>query len=208
MKTTAFRSAPDRGAFTLIELLVAIAIIAMLATLLVPVAGRVIGKTDDIKCANNLRQLGMIIQTVAIDNSGLYPQIENDPKSPVHTEDDGKVWSMPELLLSRGVSTDILKCPADERAKLSQSKGAGAQSYFAAKGSSYEWLPYYEGENVNAVKRYGRGGVRTLPPARVRLLMDYAENGEAPHDRSADASTMKVVYADGSVREAVLVKGQ
>lgn len=202
-------SARHAGAFTLLELLVTIAILAMLASLFVPGIGKVMDKAHDMKCTNNLRQLGMTIQTVAIDNGGLYPQIENDPQNPVHSAEDGKVWTLPELLKSRGVSTEMLKCPADLRAKLCQPKqgsGNGPQSYFQAKGSSYEWLPYYEGENVNAVKRYGRGGVRTLPPSRVRLLMDYAENGEAPHQRSLESSTMKSVYADGSVRDVALIK--
>jgi len=36
--------------------------------------------------------------------------------------------------------------------------------------------------------------------------MDYAENGEAPHNRSAESSSMHVFYADGSVRTVVLTK--
>ena len=198
-----------RGAFTLIELLVVISIIAMLATLLFPVGSKVIGQVHDAKCRNNMRQLGMLIITAATDNDGTYPAIENDPKNPIHTPEDGKVWTMPELVQARGGTLEILKCPADLRAKLFHPKeSAATQSYFDAKGSSYEWYPLYEGENINLPRRYGFGNARTLPPSRVRLLMDYAENGEAPHDRSPEASSMHVFYGDGSVRPVAIIKEQ
>ena len=197
-------------AFTLIELLVVIAIIAMLATLLFPVGNKVIDTLHDTKCSSNLRQLGTIIQTAATDNDNNYPNIENDPQNPIHKPEDGKVWTLPELMKAQGVTLDVLKCPADLRAKLFHSKsGEGTTSYFEAKGSSFEWYPLYEGEKVSAPRRFGFGDrPRTYPPSRVRLLMDYAENGEAPHNRSAESSSMHVFYADGSVRTVVLTKDQ
>ncbi len=197
-------------AFTLLELLVVIAIIGTLASLLFPVTAKVIDQLHGVKCNNNLRQLGMIIRTSAGDNANGYPRIENDPQNPIHTEEDGKIWTLPELVKAYGGSADILKCPADLRSKLAQPKSSTeGMSYYEAKGSSYEWYPYYEGENINAPRRLtGRGGdnFRVIPPNRVRLLMDYAESGEAPHDRSPESSTMHSVYADGSVRKVVLVK--
>jgi prepilin-type N-terminal cleavage/methylation domain-containing protein len=197
----------SRNAFTLIELLVVIAIIAVLATLLMPVTGKVMDSANELKCVNNLKQITLVIQTAATDNNGQFPQIENDPKNPIHKEEDGKVWTLPELMKAKGASEQILQCPADLRAKLSHPKGATAgMSYFASMGSSYEWLPYFEEENVNAPRIFSRFGPRNVPLRRVRLLMDYAETGEAPHDRNADGSAMHVSYGDGSVRKVVLPK--
>ena len=199
---------PASPAFTLIELLVVLAIIAMLATLMFPVAGQIQDKVHATKCANNLRQLGIVIQTAASQNDGAFPSIENDPQNPIHQPGDGKVWTMRELVEHHGGSVDLLKCPADLRAQLHHPKNSqGTLSYFAAKGSSYEWYPLYEGENMNAPRRLMFGTVRTMPLSRVRLLMDYAESGEAPHGRSADGSSLHVFYADGSVRNVRLIYG-
>ena len=198
-----------RAAFTLIELLVVVSIIAMLTSLLFPVTAKVMDQLNTTKCRNNLRQVGMLIQTAATDNNGAYPRIENDPKNPIHKENDGKVWTLAELVKSRGASLDILKCPADQSAKLAHPKdGNGATSYFEAMGSSYEWFPFFEGENVNAPRMFTPFGTRNIPPGRVRLIMDYAESGEAPHDRTAVSSSMHVCYADGSVRLVALPKSK
>ena len=62
-----------RYAFTLIELLVVIAIIAVLAGLLIPTVGMVKQMMSNIKCGNQLQQIGAAIEVYKSENNDVLP---------------------------------------------------------------------------------------------------------------------------------------
>ncbi|MEZ6193877.1 MAG: prepilin-type N-terminal cleavage/methylation domain-containing protein [Phycisphaerales bacterium] len=74
-------SGASRDGFTLIELLVVISIIALLVGILLPALGAARKTAQRVKCASNLRQLGIGFAGYATDHQGKYPANTNDPKS-------------------------------------------------------------------------------------------------------------------------------
>ena len=62
-------------AFTLVELLVVLGIISILASLAYPGYTQYLLKAKSLKCANNLRSIGIAVNLAATDNNNIYPEI-------------------------------------------------------------------------------------------------------------------------------------
>jgi prepilin-type N-terminal cleavage/methylation domain-containing protein len=125
------------NAFTLIELLVVVAVIAILASLLLPALAQAKAKAQGIKCVANTRQLGLAWLMYADDNAEEVPSnrdgsnpsmpgwalgVEDWSLSPHNTNVLDVVGTNAVLSIYLGANTQMFKCPSDRFLSFPQRK--------------------------------------------------------------------------------------
>lgn len=167
--------------FTLIELLAVIAIIACLASLLMPSIATMRQKADELKCVSNLRQIGVSGLLYANDHNERLPLIEPWPTKPLYPAPDNAQNLLPTLE-PYGLTAAVLKCPADLK----------GPNYYAKEGSSYEWSIMANGQNTQAVKFpfFMGGQTAAIPMSKVILSFDYS---------GVHSGGTNVLFGDGHV---------
>lgn len=121
--------ASQRNGFTLIELLVVIAIISILATILLPALNEAREMTKRVKCAGNLRAIGVGLATYSTEQDGQLPGLGYYPSTnsgqiaacknavlyPSLVRSNGYSWG-PKLLVDGEYvpGKEVLDCPTTD----------------------------------------------------------------------------------------------
>jgi prepilin-type N-terminal cleavage/methylation domain-containing protein len=124
MRLTTFKSLSARQgrtarpAFSLIELLVVVGIIAILSGLVMTAFARARRAAERIDCASRLQQIGLAMQSYAMDHHGILP----DPAASEMS------WerSLLKYMGGGGGGANLFRCAADNE-------------LFPSVGSSYDW---------------------------------------------------------------------
>ncbi len=163
-----------RRGFTLVELLVVIAIIAILIGLLLPAIQMARETARRSQCTNNLRQLGLAVQSYELTNQGLPPSavIWQGPGGTVLTNflggftrilpfiEQGNVFNQVDteslytntavFLASNNVTFSVLLCPSDPNQDPVQNATfglIGGNTYGFSMGDWYVWLGFANGQS-------------------------------------------------------------
>ena len=146
--------------FTLTELLTALAVLAILVSMLLPALAKAREKARQVQCLNHLRQLAWAMQGYADDWHGrLAPYVTNAPRD-AHPGLNWTAWTFPYHQ-----NPGILVCPATTSGKPPETTPDGFRKY----DGSYGWN--YDGTQGNC----GPLTAHVRQPTRSYLVMDSGD---------------------------------
>lgn len=145
--------------FTLIELLIVIAIIAILASMLLPALRSARNKAKQIACVNNLKQIGVYSQMYVNDQNGFLPFFVKPNSSGGGSywyENEGATWLWGEYLeKNTELKKKLIRCPVD-----------------SSESSHINWHSYIWNYRIG-IEGGGGYSLRIVKGVPLVMMMDY-----------------------------------
>jgi prepilin-type N-terminal cleavage/methylation domain-containing protein len=168
-----------RAAFTLVELLVVVAIIAVLASVLLPALSAARRRGIEAVCLSNLRQIGILFAYYAEDQNGMYPAAQD----PVHVDPSYWLWmgrgfrGVLEPYLGRvsEARPSILWCPADPSTEFEKTSYAYSMAFYHSPEQINEFDEPAD-TYTDPLPPLGQRPERVRWPARKILSGDWTAN--------------------------------
>lgn len=136
--------------FTLMELLVVLAVAATLAGVGIPLGRSVLAKSREAACLNQLRSLGVALESYLQDHNQILPKMKPGRSS---RSDESDV--LETVLLPYVETPDAFRCPQDKRE-------------FEKSGSSYFWNKLQNEKPISALVFFHIKG----RPDKIPLIFD------------------------------------
>jgi prepilin-type N-terminal cleavage/methylation domain-containing protein/prepilin-type processing-associated H-X9-DG protein len=173
-----------RVAFSLVELLVTIAIIAVLASLLLPALNRAKESGRTSFCQGNLHQIGLALQIYVGENRNRMPTMYDQGAG---TNFLTNTTSINLVLGSQLGSGKVLRCPSDNA------------QIFETTGSSYSWNTLLNGQDADHLQMMTLSAGSTKTP----LLFDK----QSFHGILGSSHGQNYLYADGHIKNLLIIPG-
>ena len=167
-------SQPARRGFTLTELLMVLGLIALLASLLMPVIGKVRAAAQNASCLSNLRRMSVAWSLHVAENHGQFP--EYVWHTPTGTAESAWYGYWPGLIDKNGVKADSILCPAAREESTSldrQGFGSVSQAWsgkYASSGSAVRLSDRVYRASSYGYNRYLTAGGKFSSTAEVNCL--------------------------------------
>jgi prepilin-type N-terminal cleavage/methylation domain-containing protein/prepilin-type processing-associated H-X9-DG protein len=162
------------GGFTLMELLVVMAVVAILASLAVPVYQRVAQNGRATACVSNLRQISVGLGAYLADHNNVMPTLQT-----ARASTSVNVPVIDNTLSTYITAPAVFACPAD------------VNGYAKTTGTSYFWNVAINGQTASNLSFLPALSQNTQLPSQIPIMAD--KEGFHPYL----ANKVNVLYADG-----------